>query len=289
MTITPTLAAVVAIGAALGFAASKFNWRKWWYRKDLVFATPITKRKDLYWGYFGCQAEQVAETKGTFNIFMECQFDGEAKANQNILDAATATILDLVPQVWYRATPAAKFVVHPNAYEQLDAFFRMLQSTGALKYVKVLYPIDEPNNTVGDAEEFNKGISLIRAVASKYDELANYKLAVIYAADKPFICMEKFDWIGYDDYDLKSNILTSKQYKNLVASLQPHQQIMLVPGAAYGQDPTPFINYAQASPTVVAILAFLWCDRAFDVGAGGVRSNGMAPTYLAAGRSIIEA
>ncbi len=288
MTITPTLVAVIAVGAALGFAASKFNWRKWRYRKDLAYAAPATKRKDLYWGYFGCQAEQVAETKGTFNIFMECQFDGEVKANQNILDAASVTILDLVPQVWYRATPTSKFTVHPNAYEQLDAFFRLLQSTGALKYVKVLYPIDEPNNTVGDAEEFNKGIALIKLVASKYDELTNAKLAVIYAADKHFICMEKFDWIGYDDYDLKSNILESRQYKNLLASLQPHQQIILVPGAAYGQDPTPFINYAQSNYTVAAILAFLWCDREFDVGAGGVRSNGMAPVYLAAGKSLIE-
>ena len=43
------------------------HWRVWYYRNDPVFPD-APKRDGLYFGYFGCTKEQVAETKGHVNV-----------------------------------------------------------------------------------------------------------------------------------------------------------------------------------------------------------------------------
>lgn len=278
----------VAIVIAL-WAASRINWKRWWYRKDITFPAPTTKRTDLYWGYYGCLDEQVDEVKGTVNLHMESQFNGVDKAIQNILDAGVDTMLDVSIQVFTDYVKGQYKTVRPDAESRLREFFKLLQERGALKYVKVIYPIDEPNNTVGSLPELQKAVAIIRRVADLYLGPDGYKLAVIYAADKPFIGQSMYDWIGFDDYDMKSHVLVGKMYRALKDSLQPHQRTIIVPGAAYGQDPTPFVNFAQANQEVAVVMPFLWLDNTNgDVGAPGARSNGMAAQYLAAGRACCE-
>ena len=35
---------------------------------------------------------------------------------------------------------------------------------------------------------------------------------------------------------------------------------MLLPGGNYGQDPKPFVDYAEATPQVAGIIAWTWAD-----------------------------
>lgn len=276
----------LALAVVLVVSASRFNWKAWWYRKDIDVPAPPVKRSDLYFGFYGCQGDQVNETRGAINLLMESQWEGLEKTIENIRSADVDVMLDVSPQVFKRV-PGGRFIIREDAHNALHDLFVRLKEDGVLGKVKVIYPIDEPNNTVGDLKTLQSAVGVIRIIASLHDELDHVKLATTYASDKDFIGLEMFDWIGYDDYDMKSSILTSDKFKNLLASLQPHQQVMLIPGAAYGQNPVPFVNYAQTNTKVAAILAFLWCDgREADVGAKGARSNGMAKTYLDVGMSI---
>lgn len=258
------------------------NWKAWWYRNDPIFPKPDKKRKDLYVSFYGTQDEQVAETKGSFNLLLEAQMDGPDKSVQNILDSKVDTILYVPTQIFTDNVAGEKHTVRSDAETSLRTFFKKLSDAGALKYVKAVCPIDEPNNTVANLEELTKSVFIVRKVASEFTELTGLKLATFFAADKPFMGQSLFDWIGYDDYTMKANLMLSKQYKEFVASLRPDQKIMLIPGAAYGQDPIPWMDFAQLNPQVIAVVAFLWLDeRNNDVGAKGARSNGMGSIYLA--------
>ena len=169
------------------------------------------------------------------------------------------------------------------------ALFRHLSGTGALKYVKYLCPIDEPNNTVANEAVLLSAIKIVFEAASQFIELRGVRLACVYAADKPFICQELFALVGFDDYDMKSHVLVSDKYKQLKASLRPGQQIMIIPGGCYGQDPKPFIDFAQANAEVGAIVCFLWYDNKTNtVGAPGIRSGPLRSAYREAGRSVIS-
>ena len=124
---------------------------------------------------------------------------------------------------------------------------------------------------------------------AEFIELRGVRLACVYAADKPFICQELFALVGFDDYDMKSHVLVSDKYKQLKASLRPGQQIMIIPGGCYGQDPKPFIDFAQANAEVGAIVCFLWYDNKTNtVGAPGIRSGPLRSAYREAGRSVIS-
>lgn len=286
----PTLIIVAVICLFILATYIKNNWKRWKYKDDIEFGEPATKRKDLYIGFYGTQDNQVAETQGAFNLLLEGQFDGPDKCAQNILDAQVDTILYVAAQLFSDNVPGQKHTVRADAVVRLNAFFEMLRSKGALKYVKAICPIDEPNNTVKDAEELARAILTLKVATLQFPDLLGCKLATFYAADKPFICQDLYDWIGYDDYDMGSHILVSDKYRSFVQSLRPNQHVMLIPGAAYKQKPMPFVNYAQTHSEVIAVVAFLWLDeRNTDVGAKGARSNGMAEQYLAAGRSVVNA
>lgn len=254
-------------------------WKHLHTYHDITVPDPGTRRKDLYYGYYSCLDEQVAETKDHINLLHESQFNGPEKCIQNILDAATTTILDVSFQVF------DKGLVRSDAETRLFEFFHLLETREALKYVKIIYPTDEPNNTT-TIGELVKAVDLIKRVALNFRDLNGVKMAVIYAADKAFIGQEMFDYVGFDDYDKKSEVL-ELQYQQLLHSLLPFQQTIIVPGGAYGQDPTPFVNWAQTDMRVGILMPFLWFDdKNGSVGAPGIRSNKTKEWYIAAGKSV---
>lgn len=261
------------------------NRKKFLYRNDLEF--PVApQRKDLYYGYYSCMAEQVAETKDHINLLHESQFNGPDKCIKNILDAKVDVSLDVSFQIFHKLDPKSYNIVRPDAESRLRDFFQLLANHDALKYVKILYPIDEPNNTVGDLNELVKAINIIRDVAKDYALLQNVKYAVIYAADKPFIGKDYFDYIGFDDYDMKSHVLVSDLYKSLKDDLKPNQKIMIIPGGAYGQHPKPFLDFANNNHEVGIVMPFLWFDDPWNnVKALGIRSNSLKNEYIKAGKA----
>lgn len=285
---------LLALSAIIIIAYIKNNWKTWYYRNDPVFPEPVIKRKDFYVGFYGTQDNQVEETRGSFNILLEGQFDGPDKCIQNILDAKVDTILYVPGQVFSPNEKDVKHTVLPDAETRLREFLQTLSAAGALKYVKAICPIDEPNNTVASLDELTKAAAIVRSVGSEFPELSRLRLATFYAADKPFMGQDLFDWVGFDDYTMKANLMLTDQYNAFVGSLQPHQMIMLIPGAAYGQDPVPFVNFAQVNPRVIAVIGFLWfdarknADGKDDVGALGARSNGMGNKYLETFKAVLN-
>ena len=254
-------------------------WKRLHTYSDISVPDPGTRRKDLLYGYYGCLDEQVAETKDHINLLHESQWNGVDKCIQNILDAATTTCIDVSIQVF------DKGVVRPDALTRLFEFFHLLETREALKYVKIIYPIDEPNNTT-TIGELVKGVDIIKAVAANFRDLNGVKLAAIYAADKKFIGQELFDYLGFDDYDKKSSVLTG-QYKKFHDTLLDFQKTIIIPGGAYGQDPVPFVNWAQTDMKVGIVMPFLWLDdKNGSVGAPGIRSNATKDWYIAAGKSV---
>lgn len=278
------LIAILVIAAVIAAVLVKVYAKKKQYDQDLTFP-PAPPRADLLYGYYGCKGDQVAETKDHINLFMESQFDGADKAIQNILDAAKPTILDLSAQMFHREPEQKYYSVLPDAATRVVAFLQRLQDAGALQYVKYLYPIDEPNNTVGDPTTLMLAINIVRDASKQFPALDGVQLAVIYAADKSFICQEEYALVGFDDYDLKSHVLVSPRLQSLQMSLRPDQKIILVPGGSYGQDPKPFIDFAQGNPRVGMVMPFLWLDEP-TVGKPGIRSNDMRAAYSAAGASV---
>lgn len=267
---------------------------------DIVVPPPAVYRKDLYFGYFGAYDDQATETLGSVNLWWECGFQGEAKAISNILTAKVATVLSCGdPYLYERFQPSGRnWRVKADAETLLRGHFQALRAAGALQYVKVVVPFDEPNTNVA-VGEFQKGIDVVKKVAAEFSELADLKLATIYAFEPtPYDCIEQMDFVGIDDYSQKSAILTNGAYGALKAMLRPDQKTILVPGGCFGQDPTPFVNFAESNPEVAAVLGFVWfkAPTPADVDAIkghpwvgiGETGNPLKETYLAAGKTVIN-
>ena len=70
-----------------------------------------------------------------------------------------------------------------------------------------------------------------------------------------------YDVVGVDDYDQKSELLTIGEHARLLKEKNWNQTTFLVPGAAFGQNPNPFVAYALLNPTEVeAVVPFIWFD-----------------------------
>lgn len=256
---------------------------------DIEVAAPLSRRTDLLYGYYGCELGQPEEVRGHVNLHWECQFRGMAKAASDINFMATTTVLDLSPQLFTRVADKGKnFGLSWLAMTNTLEVFEYLQSKGALKYVKALVILDEPNTNARSAEELNSACDIARLAAARYPELIDVKLVCVYAA-KPesFTCIERFDWVGVDDYDQKSSVLQGS-HQALLAAKRPDAKTILLPGGAFGQDPTPFVNWAQAHTDVVAVVPFCWfgprepADKWVGIGANAA----LRDRYIDAGKQI---
>ncbi len=63
--------------------------------------------------------------------------------------------------------------------------------------------------------------------------------------------------------------------------------MIVMPGGAFGQDPTPFVNWAMGHPEVVAMVSFCWFgprepnDKWVGIGTSTLRA-----AYVAAGKKL---
>lgn len=278
-------------------AAVAVNYYKNLPVKDIVVPFPAEPRKGVHFTYFGAEGSQVAETMNHITMLWECQWpdlpnnlSGRDKALQNIMAARMFTVLDVNEQVFKKFADEGKnYAFNPFAEQNLTMLFDFLRDNGALKYVRAITPIDEPNINVVSAVDLLNGIHAINKIAANYTELRGFKMVVIYAREpKSYTCFERFHWIGFNDYEMKSQII-KKVYQPLEKDLLPDQSFMLIPGGAFDQDPTPFVNYALTSPRVAAVVAFVWCEhREIKDNWNPIRSPGnkWRDAYIAAGRFL---
>lgn len=259
---------------------------------DVTIPEPSALRKDLLYGYYGTIGGQAYDTKGFVNLLWEAQFEGIEKATQNILIAETFTVLDVANQSMVRfASSGRNYKFHTNAENNLRELFRFMSSKGALKYVKVITPMDEPNTNVLSQEDFQKSIDAVLKVAKEFPELADVKLGVIYAA-KPqeYWCIEQFDFVGVDDYDSKSQIFFNGTYEGIKSRLKPGAKSIILPGGGFGQDPQPFINFAHNNQEVGMLVPFTWLDpmQQADTWVGlGNDLNPRKQAYIDVGKTIV--
>lgn len=278
-------------GIAL-IAGAVFGIYKYIHRpvKDIVVSAPAVLRTDLMYGYYGRLRNQVAETIDHVNLLWESQFEGELNMITNILAAKLPTVLDVGTQCFQKIEASGlNHHYKEDAEDLLRGLFTRLKANGALQYVKWLYPLDEPNTNT-TVVDLVYAIRSCKKVALEFPELADVKFAVIYAA-KPetYDCIALFDLVGVDDYDNKSQIFTNGTYARLKAQLRSNQKTIILPGGAFGQDITSFINTAHSNPEVSVVLPFVWfgpmvpADKWIGIGDD---KNPLKAQYVQAGKLL---
>jgi hypothetical protein len=173
---------------------------------------------------------------------------------------------------------------NPDAVANLRRYLQALMSEDLLKYVKGLYPVDEPNIPSDNGQprlteqEVIETNQLIREVLARF--LIDIPLVVIYSGlDGSLPAIDTYDKVGGDNYNIKSRILG--QYVGLLGKIRPNQQLVLVPPGhdPYKVDPNAFLNLAQRFPDRV------WAICAYQYGLpGGVAVNGMREVYQRIGK-----
>ena len=221
---------------------------------------PAPARTDLYYTYYGRLNEQVEETIDHVNLLWESQFEGHVASADNILKAKLPTVLDVANQVMLKFAESGKnHRLNPEAETNLRGLFNYHRLRGSLEYIKFITPMDEPNTNVRSQEDVQQAIDIIRKVAADFPELNGLKFVCIYAA-KPetYECISEFDYVGVDDYDLKSQIFVNGTYGHLRSKLRSDQKTIILPGGAFGQNPHPFENFANGNSEVGMVIPFVW-------------------------------
>jgi hypothetical protein len=156
--------------------------------------------------------------------------------------------------------------------DNLRYVFDGMRAAGVLDRVVALYPEDEPDLRMSEPEVIAMA-TLVRGVAAEYPELARVQLWVIYANSGHTPGISQFDAVGRDNYGAGPQQLGSA-----------NQRLILVPGGAspWQESPDAYLSAAN-DPRVIAIIPFLW-KYPQSGQSQGIRDNGMAPAYRAAGK-----
>jgi hypothetical protein len=268
----------------------------------LTMISPVESTRLPFHAFYGAQDGQMAATAGFVNVAFEPDWgDWNSIDGRNAINDRIVT--RLIEAKRYGIETALIQIGH-IAYQQHGDTFRMTGSDilkPSLRYLLTqleayrvmesmeinFYPLDEvngyhvPEATVAEVNED------IRSVLAEFPNLRGGNLAVIYACNGDWTAIETYDWYGCDDYPAGSGIFYTNHFQSLKAVRKPHQRLLLVPGGAMGQEPTPFLKYALENPEeVVGVITFIWFDNWANTGRRGVESNGMAEAYCLMGMRL---
>lgn len=229
---------------------------------DVEILMPTERRNDILYGYYSSLAGQYQNTKDHVNLFWFSGFFNIEEFIEILKGTDKKIVLDVGYIITVKNTDKKqKLIVKDGAEFELRTHFQRLKDENVLHKITYLYPIDEPQFSVKDETEHKKLITLVKNIAKEFSELDNVKYAVIYGRHEAFWNLAEHDVVGVDDYDQKSQILTNGEHNRLVKSLNANQKTFLIPGAAFGQTPQPFVAYAHNHPEEVeGIIPFLWFD-----------------------------
>jgi len=243
-------------------------------------------RRGLYFGYFG-GAQDVDDISGHSNMLFEPCWGGIDVGIANMKKAKLPTILVVSDALFgldrlYLGSDIAK--------QYLREGFAKLRAEGVLSWVMGIYPIDEPDISPQLSEEsLRTCITDVKAVMAEFVEIASAKLVVTYGGGENYKALDMFDWIGFDDYGPGAGIFApGGKYDRLKSRLRPDQRLTLFPGGAdpWRCDPLPFYTKAQEDFQVLCIIPFIWHDQWANTSNLGIKSNGLAPYYIAVGDAI---
>jgi hypothetical protein len=268
----------------------------YWYKtqnepKDIVVPEPETKRSDLRYGYYSTFGNQIAEVKDHTNLMWTCfwyEDGGEDKAITDMRSFGGDIVVDLIAYLFQSLKPG---MLYPEAENRVRKLFDRMRTEGLLQQVKLIVPVDEPNLPETDAcAVLPECVSILRRVVADYTELNGVMIGCNYYSGRPKCHTNLFDLVSYDNYGAKSGILApGGEYEQFRATLRPDQKTMLIPGGYRGQDPVPFVNYAQRNPEIWAVVPFIyWAPTGNKENLTSIRELPVKAAYIAAGKSIIN-
>lgn len=223
----------------------------------------------------------VEETANFVNVVMVGHWKGETEIISDSQKSVELGVTKLIVPVLNYYNP------NTSRFEGVLNLLNDMRNLGLLQYVVAVYPIDEPNvnNPAGD---FGAALDDLRAQLDTMDDTKNIKLFSIYGPVRfGFANIQKYDWVGYDDYDLRDTVFATID-STVRPLLKPGAKIVLVPGGftPYQQDPASFYTYAQTHADVALIMPFIWIDvKANDI--SGIRSNPTRQIYINLGCAIV--
>lgn len=242
------------IGVIAGVMGSRK--KKW---KDIDIPMPAERRNDLRYGYYLSLPGEMNETGDHTNLFWHAQFYGTQQLAIEMGGRTHELVIDCGPNLFVKENGAKKASLAPDAREKLVRYFEELKSFNLLHRVNYLVPMDEPNFFCVSEDHLRSAVNIMKDVASTYPELNNVKYVCIYGSDTSKLwCIELFDIVGIDNYGQKSEVLTRGDHATLMKHILPGQQVLILPGAAYGQNPDSFVAYAHSTPQVWGVVPFIW-------------------------------
>ena len=245
------VAAVIAGLLLMAYLRSKKRWR------DISIPMPSVLRDDLHYCYYLSLPGQMAATADHTSLLWHVQFYGLDQLASELSGHPHGMVLDCAPQLFRRE--GGKSHVSDDAAVHLRLLFSQLRDRGLLHRVKYLVPMDEPNLFCASEHDLKLAMDALKSVVAEFHELSGVRYMCIYGDRKQsWWCLDQFDVVGVDAYEQKSEVLTRGAHADLMRSLLPHQQAMVIPGAAYGQDPAPFIAYGHSEPRCWGIVPFIW-------------------------------
>ena len=282
-----TVAVAIAGALLIAYLRRKKRW------SDVGIPMPAALRTDLHYCYYLSLPGQMSATADHTSLFWHGQFYGPEQLAKELEGNRNGLILDCAPQLFKR-DGGGKSTFAPDAHEHLRLLFNRMRELGILGRVRYLVPMDEPNLFCASEHDLQWSIDALKTVAAEYTELRGVQYMCIYGWDaKQLWCLDQFAVVGVDNYEQKSEVLTKGAHADLMRALLPHQQAMVIPGAAYGQDPAPFVAYAHTEPRCWGVVPFLWAhvpESADKEGWTGLskRSPEDQERYRAAGLATLQ-
>lgn len=236
--------------------------------QDNIIPMPPTLRTDLHNVYYLGLAGQLDQTGDHTSLFWHAQwFDLARLAADLAKHHRHDLVLDCGAQLFSWQSASKKYRFLPDAQSRLASLFGQMRALGILQRVKYIVPGDEPNLNCESEADVHLAVDAIEAEIVRWPELAGVKLTCIYADwDTGWWALNRFAVVGVDNYSQGSGVLVGDgAHARLVRALQPGQRTMIIPGAAFGQDPAPFVAYAHSNPQVEMVVPFLWSHVQQDV------------------------
>jgi hypothetical protein len=168
--------------------------------------------------------------------------------------------------------------------ERIRGIFTLLRSLGLLTMVKVLYPVDEPEQQGFSDAMLKAATDKLRLVAAEFPELNGVKIAVIYGCGNTFVGYQHFDRVGCDRYDHSAQ----DNLDDLIEKAPGKEWMFLIGGVEpYKADPRPYLALAMKDTRIVSMVYFIRYDFA-AVGLGrGIESNGLAPLFCGVSKTLL--
>lgn len=245
--------ALLALGAAAALGGcGGGNW------SEVVIPMPAVLRQGIQFGYYLSLPGQMAATADHTSVFWHAQFYPLDVLQVELAGGSQDVVLDCAAQLFPNLGEDKRFLA-ADGEVKLRGLFADMRTRGILGRVKYLTPMDEPNLFCASEAELRRGIAVLKRVAAEFEELRGVRYVCIYGVDtRDLWALEEFDIVGVDNYKQWSETLTRGSHAALMERLLPGQQAMVIPGAAFGQDPASFVAYAHGEPRVWGVIAFIW-------------------------------